>query len=1272
MIISPFKKKILRIIAYVLGSVAALLIGFHFWFINHAERLLEDLVESQSNGKIKLHVKKFKFNWFSYDMQLRNAVFYSTDTTASTSYRFNVEKIHVRVKEIFPLIFEKKMVFDSLHLLNPDIQVTRLRSKNTDTARDKNISLTQEMGKVYNSIQDALRVLKVKQFVIDHGKFTLANKTQPDELPVTITNINLHLDNLRVDTSETSGKQKIFFSDNIALQTRNQDIFFPDGRHSLSFRSFGINLLKKRVEFDSCTIAASKGDSARSSFKIFFDKLQLTNIDFDTLYQKEVIKADSVYCINPRFRLDVELEKKTGKKKPPPKLRDLIQQLTGDMQLAFVVVNNASFDINTLREGKPSSFTSDHNNFEMQGLRIEKKSPNPLTVKSFAMAIRNYENFLRDSAYAMEFDSVLLINNSIYLDNFSFKQMQDNTVINSFNIPRFELKGLSWDDLVFERTLAAEKATLYRPVINYSVTAGNHRQNKNQDIFQTLAGIGNIIQLDNLDIANGQINADFKGGAHLHLENANLSLLSKQLTAANRMDDLQQSVSRLRFKNGSLTMGDLTAKMEDADFSGKDGHLTAGAMHLTTNKKNLTINAKEVGINSMQIDNNSSTTEISGLHWKEADVQITGPATQKNIARGFLLRKIQGANTTFTTLAGNQTLSTFFETLSADELALQAGNKARVINLNAAGKNFAFANGNLRLNIDHFLFSDNRNADLQNLRFISNTATDSVSVFIPSLAFSTDVNSIIRGSITTGNVNISHPVIILKSHPKENIKRKDLPEMVADKITVQQPSLSFKRPGQNGLSKIEWRSKEEKNNSFELTNFKIGAGSSITADQLFFSSHDFSFTAGEKTFNAGDGEVNARINQFMLKPAETGEWDWQGTINDLQAKNFLFDISGTHPGQLKINSVRLDNLAISSSSILHTRQLLKENTAFRLKEITGKYTNEKNRFDWQNASYDHLSKTVTADSFSLHPLLSKEDFIAGQKYQADYLALRTGAISAGSFDITKYLDDTIIDAATVTIHDAVLADFRDKRLPFQKGIIKPLPTDLLKKIPVKLSIGMIAVDNADIEYAELNEKTNQTGTVRINRMNARVTYARNYDHHPGDSLHIHAQAFLMDSAKMQLDLRESYKDSLAGFLLVAGIGPANGKILNPVLVPLASVQLESGRLDTLSMVITGGEYLATGEMKMFYHDLKIKFLNNKGEKKKSRYKGFASFLANTFIIKNNNRVRTGTVFFERLRDKSSLNYLVKITLSGISSSIGIKNNERLLRRYKKEVHKRNL
>jgi len=157
-----------------------------------------------------------------------------------------------------------------------------------------------------------------------------------------------------------------------------------------------------------------------------------------------------------------------------------------------------------------------------------------------------------------------------------------------------------------------------------------------------------------------------------------------------------------------------------------------------------------------------------------------------------------------------------------------------------------------------------------------------------------------------------------------------------------------------------------------------------------------------------------------------------------------------------------------------------------------------------------------------------------------------------------------------------------------------------------------------------------------------------------------------------LKLKESYTDSLAGFLLSANMKPADVKVLNPVLIPLVSAKLESGFLDTLTMRVKGNEYVSIGEMRMYYHDLKVKLLDKGVDGKQSFFKKLASFASNSFVIKKNNHSRTGDIYFERLRNKSTMNYLVKIVFSGIGSNIGLKKSKKQLRRYKKGQSKRNL
>ncbi|HKO78960.1 MAG TPA: hypothetical protein VJU78_01130 [Chitinophagaceae bacterium] len=1251
--------RFLKIIAFILGGIVVLMTAFHFWFIHHAEQLVEDIVSSQSSGKLKLQVDRFKFNWFTYKMELRKSVFYSTDTAAATSYQFSVEKINITVKEIFPLVFEKKILIDSIYLLNPDIRVTRLRSiKDSSTAGDTSLSIPQEMGRIYNSIQDALQVLKVDRFQIANGKFSLINKIRPADPPVVITNIHFRLENLQVDTTKPAGEQKILFSDNVSLHTSHQNILFPDGRHRLNFSHFRIDILNKIAEFDSCTIVATKGDSATNSFSIFFDKLQMTNIDFSTLYHNEIIKADSVYCINPRFRLDVDLEKRTGPAKSLPKLDELIQELTGDMQLAFVVVENGSFDINTMRDGRPSSFTSDHNNFELQGLQIKANDPKPLIVEKFVMAIRNYENFLRDSTYSIQFDSILLYNNRISLSNFTYQELQNNKPINSLRMPQFELQGLSWDELVFEQRLKAQTVTLYRPVIDYRIMK-NKRYNT-QDIFQTLAGIGNFMQLENLNINDGQINLVFTNNARLKLENANMSVLGKQLVGSRKLQNIQRSVVGLNFKKGSFEMGDVTADLTDVNFTGgENNHLQAGNIHVK-NKNNLDVNAQSVAINSMIINDKIQHTAISGVSWAKAAILLFSfPSSGKDNIPLFTLKKIKAANTTITANEGDKKMSLFLQNLNADELSTSADQKPYIAGLTANGNDLNIENGSTRFHIKTIHLADHQRSSFENIRY-SSMGPDSLNINIPKLQIIPDINAIINGKINTDELYVFSPDIHVHLTKNSGAQNK-WPEAKIGKLSISDPLLQFSRTNENGVSHLNWKGK---GNVFELTDFVINNKSSTTvsAEKLQLALQNFLYinTKG-KTFDAGEGKLTVQVNKLEFHANEAGGWDWKGTVSDLDAKKFTVDSVGKKAGKLTIESAKLNNLSVSSTTLLNPGALIPQNTTFRLRDVTGSYQNADHQFHWHNTAYDKNTRLFSADSFSYQPVEDRDAFIAKAPYQTDYIIAKTGAIDIGPFNIDTYIKDTVLEMGTVKIADGFMTDYRDQRQPREPGIIRSLPVNLLKKIPVHLLVDTVQLNNAHIEYEEVNKKTNAAGKIAVAQLNGHIAHLRNYDFKKTDSLHINATAFLENKLFTKLSLKESYTDSLGGFLMNVQMGPADLTILNPMLRPLASAELRSGLLDSMTMRVTGREAFAIGEMKMVYHDFKIDVINNNTDRKRR----LLSFFANS-LVKNKNAERKGTVYFNRLRDRSAINYLVKITLSGVSSSIGIKKSDKLA---KKSNHK---
>jgi hypothetical protein len=262
-----------------------------------------------------------------------------------------------------------------------------------------------------------------------------------------------------------------------------------------------------------------------------------------------------------------------------------------------------------------------------------------------------------------------------------------------------------------------------------------------------------------------------------------------------------------------------------------------------------------------------------------------------------------------------------------------------------------------------------------------------------------------------------------------------------------------------------------------------------------------------------------------------------------------------------------------------------------------------------------------------------------------------------------YGNSGTLKVGIVEINDAMIDSYRDKNLPRKETGATPLPGTMIRRIPFPLSVDTLRLHNTNIVYTEVNPELGTTTIVPVNHLEGTVYPIRNTGLQTQDSLHIYAEAKILDTLAVSLRVKESYNDSMQGFHMQVKMRPVDLRVLNPVLEPATRVQLRSGYLDSLSMRVTGREALAFGEIDFHYHDLKVKVLPKAGENRK---RGFLSFIVNSFIVKNKNR-KTGTAFYVRDRQRSAINYLVRILMSGITNSVGAKNHKKEMRPYAKEI-----
>jgi hypothetical protein len=122
-----------------------------------------------------------------------------------------------------------------------------------------------------------------------------------------------------------------------------------------------------------------------------------------------------------------------------------------------------------------------------------------------------------------------------------------------------------------------------------------------------------------------------------------------------------------------------------------------------------------------------------------------------------------------------------------------------------------------------------------------------------------------------------------------------------------------------------------------------------------------------------------------------------------------------------------------------------------------------------------------------------------------------------------------------------------------------------------------------------------------------------------------------------------------------------------LLAPLGNLKFTSGYLNMLKLNAQVNNDRAYGQMKFYYHDMHIKLLKNGGTEKTRLLKSAESNFINFFYVKNNNTSRTGLIYFERLKDRSFFNYMGRIILSGVSTSVGARKNKAYRKEYKRNA-----
>ncbi|MDB5252607.1 MAG: hypothetical protein JWP27_1776 [Flaviaesturariibacter sp.] len=1260
-------KGLLVVVAFVLIVVA----GLHIWFVNNARTVLKQMVASESGGKLRLELSELRFEFATNKIQIREANLVSTDSlTQPATYQVRFRKLTLKVASFWPLLLRKQILLDSIKLHDPDVIVTQWRPDTaTKLKQQQEVSIPQQMGRLYNSMLDALDGFGIRRIMVNNMKVTLVNRMKAGSTPVVISNLYFNL----ARSPEHKGRRDAYIANvqTVDLTTTDQDIAMPGGRHRLAFKSFRLELFRKRIELDSCTVTANASDSTKSSYRIFFRKLLLVGADFDAMYRANLIKADSVYCENPLFDITINTKRKgaADKKKDRPNPEQIVRELTGDLNLAFVGVKDAGIHINITGQKDRSLFNSNKDDFEMRGLRINGDSARPVVVQRFDMLVRDYHLYNEDSSAAYTFDSIHFVNNRIVLNRFTMRtQGTSRGIKKQISIPYFELTGLDWYALIFDQNLVAQEASLYNPVISFA-TEGAVRKKRNTSLFTSLHTLDDLVTLRKLTIYNGQVALRLGSQTSIDLSRVDLALNSDQLLRSRNRDGLRQAVERLSFSNGRIRLKDVTATVTGARYAGNQ-LLRADRVQIQSNDRRIVGTLTGFALDNLLLDDASESVVLDGVHWNsgQLNLHMKDKVAGRQKSGKLVVKKIDAGPTNLHLSSGALTVQTRVQHLRIALFEKNGTATPRIEGLDLAGTALDIRKDGLQVSASRYEASPGGRTVLSGLALSQVNGRDTIHAAMPQLTADIDINSILAKDRHIASVDMKRPVITMRNWNEAKASSPNPATVTIARLLIDQPDIRVELHRNDSATTIVMPVSVD--GRIEMQGLAFGNG--LRLDR-------FIATASGTTFQKTGGEVmgvekgSAFVDLAHIElTRKDGVSAWSALINklDLQHPNNM--VLGKRKSRLSTERLTLGNLSLSSGSLGDADKLMKLNVSAWLQTATGSYVDSTTTLRWYNAAYESHKKLLTLDSFFYQPTSPLDSVMKNTPYQTDYITFHSGAVRLTDFNLERYKTDTAILGNTLSIDKPYITIYRDKAPPFQAGKWKPLPVNAIRNIPVPVWLREVILTNGELRYTEKNAKSGMEGTLVLARLRGTLSNIRNRGLTETDSLRFTLAASLMDSADLDLRVRESYTDSLGGFLMTLRMKPTGLSFLNPVLAPLSNVTIRSGTIDSLQVRVIGGEEVAVGAMNMYYHDLRIRLVKGGDENRSGIAARIGTFLANAIVIRKNNNGRTGFVYYERDKDRSFFNYLIRMTFSGMAASVGVKKNSKYEKKYRKLIAEKGL
>ena len=435
---------------------------------------------------------------------------------------------------------------------------------------------------------------------------------------------------------------------------------------------------------------------------------------------------------------------------------------------------------------------------------------------------------------------------------------------------------------------------------------------------------------------------------------------------------------------------------------------------------------------------------------------------------------------------------------------------------------------------------------------------------------------------------------------------------------------------------------------------QIISGESFTARDLFLNSLNIDLQIKESEKKNTDKKkvkigIPIALDRFQLKRADLNLTTSQKEKIDIEDIHFLLE------------DLRMDTL-INLESLdqnFGTLDLRIDKIAL----VFGKY--KEYNFS-QGLHYDSREQRLTASDIRISPIYSPAVYSEIINNQTDHFNIKAEKLIIHRVLLGAFFtpDLHLQHAELLNAEVDIFHDRNISKLDKPTGLVQTQ----IRSIKSPFLIDSLEISGR-VKFSELAVNKVKPGFIEFNQLNGSLLNITNLDEHTSNPMILKANGKLYDEGDLSVVVHFDLQDSLDGFDLSAKLGRFDLTNINKLVTPLKKVQVSRGTNKSLIFNISANNNVAIGDMYFRYNKLRFQLLNKQDPTKVSFGNSLVSFFANSLVRSNNPSFlskQKGIIYFKRDKNKAIFNYWVKSILSGLISSMGVRNNKKRLKHMTQE------